>query len=199
MPPKSIDAVPESIECTIEIASELTMNAMMIAFRLGALQTTYRHDDLQRVADERHRRAAVAEDLVGGVARHERPRDAREHDARGALLEDRVVELQLLRLLHVAREPLLEAVPHEPGAELGDGDRERNGVGEDLRATYENVIFSVSPLVASCGSKSGRPASFGVSCTTRYVIHAMNAVATAGTKNFHCHGSATMSGTVIRA
>src|SRR5580765_1962167 len=39
-PPKSIDAVPESIECTIEIASELTMNAMMTASRLGDFHTT---------------------------------------------------------------------------------------------------------------------------------------------------------------
>src|SRR4029078_9506910 len=40
LPPKSIDAVPDSIECTIEIAIEFTTNAAIAAPMLGALQTT---------------------------------------------------------------------------------------------------------------------------------------------------------------
>ena len=42
LPPKSIEAVPESIEWTIEMAIELTMKATMTASMLGARQTTAR-------------------------------------------------------------------------------------------------------------------------------------------------------------
>ena len=73
-PPKSIDAVPESIECTIEIANELKTNATMIQSRLGALQTTREARDLKDVADERDGRAPVLEDPVRDRPGRERAR-----------------------------------------------------------------------------------------------------------------------------
>jgi hypothetical protein len=42
LPPKSIEAVPESVEWIIEMASEFTMNATMTASMLGARHTTAR-------------------------------------------------------------------------------------------------------------------------------------------------------------
>ena len=61
------------------------------------------------------------------------------------------------------------------------------------------MIFSVSPLVASCGSNAASPACSGVSCTTRNVSTVITATTTAGRKNFHCHGSATTSDRVMSA
>ena len=58
----------------------------------------------------------------------------------------------------------------------------------------ERGIFSVSPLVASWGSKSPSPASLGESWTTRKVKKAISATKPAGMKKRHCHGSAMTNG-----
>ncbi len=48
LPPKSMLAVPDSMECTIEMPSELSTNAPITISMLGAFQTTNRQPTWSR-------------------------------------------------------------------------------------------------------------------------------------------------------
>ena len=80
LPPKSIDAVPESMECTMLMANEFTTKAAMIQESPGESQMIAETDDLQRVADKRDRGAAGLEDPVGDGAGGKSAEDACAHN-----------------------------------------------------------------------------------------------------------------------
>ncbi len=114
------------------MANELTTNAAMIHGESGGKPDHGKTADLEDVADEGDggRRDLKTQSEIVPAAKA--PAIPARTTMNAPLLEDGRVKLEALGLLHVAREPLLEAMADKTGTELRNGNGDGDGVGEDL-------------------------------------------------------------------